>query len=413
MKKKVAVLLVAAMTLGLTACGSSANQAEKQAEDAAVQTEAAEESAEENSELHKIGVMVYNRTDEEVLDRKKYLEGYIEDCFDVDFIYSEAINGVEDAEAFIQNAADAGVEGIISFTTNDIEKEVALCAENEIYYMMGSETIHEDEFNAVCDNPWFLGVVGPGEEAEYNAGVEMAQYFLDQDYGKDYFILLGGAPIGNEMHRQRAMGILDTFAANAGVEFPEETEAISAAGEVTHLEIGDYTLCLVPGYVQMPDVAEMAAAEYEKDQYDCVISVYNGSVLADTLKGAHVGIVDCFSEQNMGYFNEGQLDYITGKYGSIVGPSFAAMYNAITGHADMLRDNGKAFQMTQGFWTSADKEDYEKKYIVASSMEIQAYNYEDLRNVCVEFNENATLDDLKALTAAYTYEDVCARRGIE
>ncbi|MCQ2500671.1 MAG: hypothetical protein MJ117_04910 [Lachnospiraceae bacterium] len=413
MKKKVAVLLVAAMTLGLVACGSSADQAENQTEDAAVQTEAAEETVEGNNELHKIGVMVYNLTDEEVLDRKKYLEGYIEDCFDVDFIYSAAIESEEDALTFIQNVADAGAEGIISFNTHDIEKEVELCEANEIYYMMGSETIHEDKFNAVCDNPWFLGVVGPGEEAEYNAGVEMAQYFLDQDYGKNYFILLGGAPIGNEMHRQRAMGILDTFAASAGVEFPEETEAISASGEITHLEIGEYTLCLVPGYVQIPDVAEKAAAEYAEDQYDCVISVYNGSVLADELKGAHVGIVDCFSEQNMLYFNNDQLDYVTGKYGSIIGPSFAAMYNAITGHADMLREDGKAFQITQGFWTSTDKEDYEKKYMVASSVEIQAYNYEDLRNVCVEFNENATLDDLKALAEAYTYEDVCARRGIE
>ncbi len=135
-------------------------------------------------------------------------------------------------------------------------------------------------------------------------------------------------------------------------------------------------------------------------------------VIADSFKEAHVAIVDCFSEQNLEHFNNGRLDYVTGKYGSIVGPAFAAMYNAVTGHADQFRDNGRAFKMEQGFWTASSKEEFEEKYMVAASLEIQAYNYDDLRNVTIEYNENATLDDLKALTKAYTYEDVCERRGL-
>ena len=95
-------------------------------------------------------------------------------------------------------------------------------------------------------------------------------------------------------------------------------------------------------------------------------------------------------------------------------PSFAAMYNAVTGHSEQFREaDGKAFHVAQGFWTSNDPEDFAKKYTLGSSLELNAYNFEDLYNVCAVYNENANLDELKALAAAYTYEEVAARRGIE
>lgn len=413
MKKKLAVLLVVGMSAAVCACGQpTASQ-----ETATESVEAVEETFGETTDqavVHSIGVMVYNRTDDEVLDRKKYLEQYIEECFDVDFIYSEAISTEEDALSFIQNAADAGVEGIISFNSRNLEKEVALCEDNEVYYMMGAETIEADLFEAVADNPWFLGVVGPGEETEYLAGIEMAEFFIDQSFGNSYYIMTGGSGLGNEMHLQRTLGILYTFQEKMGQSFDQSIEEIALNPEIQYLQLGEAELCIVPGYVQIPDVQEKALEAFKAADYQSVLSVYNGSVMADELKDVHVGIVDCYSENNMNYFNSGALDYVTGKYGSIVGPSFAAMYNAITGHADMLREeDGKAFQMTNGFWTSSNRDDFEKKYMVAESVEIQAYNYEDLQKVCVEYNKDASLDDLKALAQAYSYEDVCARRGIE
>lgn len=407
MKKKLAALLIAALTLGLTACGQAAKTEEPAAEQ---NSEVTESQMDEADHMHTIGVMVYSLTDEEVLARKKYLEGYIEDCFNVDFVYSNAIMTLDEGLEFIKNAADYGCDGIISFNTHDIEQEVALCEENEMYYMMGSETIHEDLFEVVADNPWFIGVVGPGEEEEYKAGVNMTDFFIDKAFGDEYFVMTGGAGMGNEMHRQRTMGILDTLSAAYGAEV--DSEGLASTAEIQHIQIGNATVCLAPGYVQMPETAETIQAEYEQDQFPCVLSVYNGSVIADSFKEAHVAIVDCFSEQNLEHFNNGRLDYVTGKYGSIVGPAFAAMYNAVTGHADQFRDNGRAFKMEQGFWAASSKEEFEEKYMVAASLEIQAYNYDDLRNVTIEYNENATLDDLKALTKAYTYEDVCERRGL-
>ena len=86
------------------------------------------------------------------------------------------------------------------------------------------------------------------------------------------------------------------------------------------------------------------------------------------------------------------------------------MYNAITGYATEMRQNGKAFHITQGFWISDGEEDFSEKYVLANSIEINAYNYDDLLGVIKVFDPDASFDDLKTLTMAYTYKDAVERR---
>ena len=127
-------------------------------------------------------------------------------------------------------------------------------------------------------------------------------------------------------------------------------------------------------------------------------------------EGAELAMIDSYTQVNQELFNSGTLQYVTGKYGSIIGPSFALMYNAVTGYADEFREDGKAVQVEQGFWTSDNHDDYTEKYSIASGIYVNAYNYEDLRSVCKVFNPDANLEQLKELAKAYTYEDVLARR---
>ena len=71
----------------------------------------------------------------------------------------------------------------------------------------------------------------------------------------------------------------------------------------------------------------------------------------------------------------------------------------------------RAGRICQGFWSSDSREDYEEKYSLASSIEKEAYNYEDLQKVMAEYTPDATLEDLRKLAEAYTYEDAVARRA--
>ena len=193
MKKVIAALLALALCLSLAACGAAKTGTSTTAEP-----------------VHKIGVIVYNTGDNEVIGFREYLQGYIESNFEmVQFVYSGSIQSGEEELDFIQKACDEGVEGFMSFLSHDLAAEVALCEKNKAYYMLASGTVADEKFDAVADNPWFLGMFGPGKAFEFQAGADMARFFAEQEIGNRYFILSGGAPLGNEMHYQRTLGALN------------------------------------------------------------------------------------------------------------------------------------------------------------------------------------------------------------
>lgn len=408
MKRFLSIILAAVLIFGIAACGAI----EATPDDEYEGTPGAVSST---GEIHKIGVLVYSDSNEEVLSFKEYLKNYIEQVFpDVQFLYSGAILSKEEQISTMESMIDMGVEGFMAFTAFDMEAELALCEKNEVYYMRPAESISDEEFNAVKDNKYFIGVVGPSSEAEYQAGYDMGKHFANISSDGKYFILSGGAGMANEMHLQRTVGILDALQEEHGVSFEKSSAEIAGSEEISHESAGDLTVCVCPGYVEIESFLEPARAEYNEDKYEVMLSVLPLEEMANeaTNTGAKVGVIDCYSIRNLQLFNAGILDYVVGKYPSIVGPSFAAMYNAVTGFAENFRNpDGSAFNIKQGLWTSDNKEDYTEKYSLTSSIVINAYNYEDLRNVCKVFNPDATLDDLVKLAGAYTYEDVIARRG--
>ena len=405
MKRILTILLAALLLFSMTACGAASSGTGS--EMAAGESEASNGVLEE----HTIGVLVYNFGDDEVAAFRKYLMEYIGPAFNVNFLYSGNITTEEEELDYIQQAIDNGAEGIMSFLSQDLEAEVNLCAENGVYYMLASGTVADDEFAKVERNEYFLGAVGPGTFIEYKAGADMANHFASKRGSNEYFVLSGGASLGNAMHQQRTQGILDTLQTAYGVSFEKSSEEIALTDVPLELEAGELKICVCPGYISRDEMFETIKAEYIKHQYENVLSSLAISRMADIVKGAKIGVVDCYSESNLQLFNNGTLDYLSGKYSSIIGPSFAAMYNAITGHAEQLRTSGNAFHIAQGFWTSENTEDYEEKYVLASSMEMNAYNYEDLQKVINVFNPNATLDDLKKLAEAYTFKDAVERRA--
>ncbi len=400
MKKIIALFLAVILVLGLTSCGTKEKPAEGSSGNQVTELE-----------KHTIGVLVYNQTDDEVIAFKRYLVNYIADAFNVEFLYSGNVTSEEEEQEYLQRLIDSGAEGILSFISYDLSAEVKLCEQAGVYYMMASGTVSDEDFASVEDNPFFLGAIGPGAFIEYKAGSDMAAFFAEKKGSNEYFILSGGAAYGNAMHQRRTQGILDTLASAYNVTFEKSTEELSMTEEPVHIQEGDLKVCICPGYISRDQFFEQIKGEYESDRYDTVLSVLGISRMADVVKGTRLGVIDCYSETNLQMFASEDLQYLVGKYSSIIGPSFAVMYNAITGHADEFRPRGKSFHITQGFWSSDSREDFEEKYTLASSVEINAYNYEDLQKVIREFNPDASYDDLKALAEADTFKDALERRA--
>ena len=397
MKRVFVILMIMAMCLGMISCApSSASNEEKPSE----------------TQVHKIGVIVYNTGDEEVISFREYLQGYIESNFEmVKFIYSDSIRSREEELAFIQRACNDGVEGFMSFLSHDLEAEVALCEKNQAYYLLASGTVSREDFDAVAGNPWFLGMFGPGQPFEFQAGADMARFFVKEQLGNRYFILSGGAPLGNEMHYQRTLGILDTLSTAYGVNFPQSRSELAAVSEAVTIENDKLTITICPGYVSRENYLAAAKDAYEPGKYDVVLSVLPPEEMVGAIGNTPLGIVDSYNTRNLQLYVDGVLRFVVGKYSSMIGPAFALMLNAVTGYSADFRDNGLAIKVTQGFWSSESEEDYSEKYAFANSAAMNAYNFDDLSQVIRIYNPAANLNELVALAEACSYRSVQARRN--
>ena len=399
MRKSIALLLALILCLLCAACGGAPS--------------ADTTAANAGKDIHKIGVIVYNTGDEEVIGFREYLQGYIASNFEmVQFVYSDSISTREEELDFMQKACDDGVEGFMSFLTQDLRAEVELCERNKVYYLLASGTVAAEDFDAVADNPWFLGTFGPGQPFEFQAGADMARFFIGRQAGTRFFILSGGAPMGNEMHYQRTLGILDAFASAYGVRFPMTREELARVEEPTTVETEKLSVTVCPGYVSREQYFETAKKAFEAGSFDAVLSVLPPADMVSVIGGTPLGIVDAYHTRNLQLFTDGSLQYVVGKYSSIIGPAFALMLNAVTGYAEEYRVEGKAVKVTQGFWTSDSEADYVSKYTLSASSAKNAYSFDDLSRVIRLYNPDATLSDLVALAEACSFFAVEARRSI-
>lgn len=362
---------------------------------------------------HTIGVATYNIRDAQVMMFKEYLDHYIGDCFpDVTFLYSESISGSEELMDFLELCAENGAEGVMVFGSYDLQKEVAFCAEHDMYMIRPSATSSDADFEAVASNPYYIGEIGPGSELEYEAGADMTRTMAED--GKTYLILSGGAAEDNEMHRLRTLGMLETLQEIYGTELEQTAEELAVTEETVTVEAGGLKVTVFPGYLEREENAAAAAKMIEDGDYTTVLSSVPVSPLMETLDTVKVecGTIDCFSEDNSYGFQDGTISYVAGKYQSEIGPGFAALYNAITGNADAFRENGRAFRLKQGFWTAKSSEEYEKMYSLARSISVNAYNYEDLYSVIKSMTPEADFDFLKTLAESFSYEACMERRGL-
>lgn len=133
-----------------------------------------------DGDVHTIGVVVYDPDSAEMEMFADYYRDYIQEGFPVKFIFSGKIADSEEEKAFIEEAKAKGAEGIISFAgyADGLTNVIKTCEEEEIYYALGSNTVSDENYEAIKDNPWYMGSVGPDLETVYLAGCDMTEFFF-------------------------------------------------------------------------------------------------------------------------------------------------------------------------------------------------------------------------------------------
>lgn len=387
-----------------------------------VNVQAQEEQA--TAEKMKIGVVVYDPDSAEMNMFINYYREYIQEGFSVQFYFSGAVATAEEENQFIEAAKEQGAEGIISFCGYDLESTLEICQENELYYVLGSNIVADEKFDAVKDNPWFLGSVGPDPDGVYQTGINMARYFMEKG-AKSYVIMTGGASRGNATHASRVEAMLKALEEGTGLVLSEDAADIAVSAENTALTNADgsVNVTLVPDYTESGAGLENLEAAFSAGNCDALMSAFHASTYLDkiaqkeTEQGSNimVGAIDSFTEENFeaiktkDEFGNSPIDYVEGKYASMAGPAFAMLYNAISGHPEANSEDGGAVRLYQGFWTAKTREEYIELYGYTTGIYENAYSCEDLMQVIKVFNEDTSPEALKALTEAYTVEAVKER----
>lgn len=414
MGKKMAVWLVLAVScFVLAGCGGQRDTAPK-AQDGDMQNADTQNNTGQEEPVQQamsMGVSVYNTKDGEVKAFRNYFENYLGPAFDVDFFYSDSINTTDQELDFIDSLHENGVGGLISFLSTDLDTVLGRCDEYGMYYMRGSGTVSEESFKAGKAHSSFLGIIGPDEALEKKAGADMAAFFAGQerDGPVNYLILSGG----NQMHAYRAEGMLEQLAEEYSLTYREETSALAATEEIQKVETGSgqVGVTIFPGFFTDTEVVASLGQLFQENDYDVVLGTLAVNDVMEVVEaeekrdGYHVevGTVDCFTEENETWFQtedpfgDTALNYVVGKYGAIVGPSFAAMYNALSGDADFLKVDGEPFRLVQAFWTASDAETYDALYASSLNVYDNTYGTDELMEVIRAFNPDATFLQFKAL----------------
>lgn len=349
----------------------------------------------------KLGVAVYNLTDAEVMAFRAYYEDYLAPEFGVTLIYSEAIEDHEQEISFIENCAAQGAKGIISFVSYGNVDTAKKCKDYGMYYIIAATAISDEEFAALAPNEYFLGTMGPNAiEGEQAAAQAMAEFFKGQGYTR--FFVAAGDDLAFDMFANRRLGCAKVVGGDNVTGYPELAEGV---------EFANY----YRGFSIDASVKSQALSDAE-----VILATFGGVEnwaapieMAGMTGKVHLGTIASFGDMYYTAFNAepAQIEFLAGKYSSVIGPAFAAIYNAATGYVELARGpQNEAFRINQGYWFATSKDEFNEMYNLANNVGgVYAYAAEDLKQVCGVFNSEATYEDFMALANAWDYESCKAR----
>ena len=367
------------------------------------------------AEGEKIGVLVSDATSSEALAFRAYYTEYIAPAYGVEFIYSDELSDAAAEKSAIDNFIVNNCKAVISFSSFDRPAQIDQCESAGVYYAVATGTLTAEEYEAYKDYEYYVGAIGPSLDIEFQAGYDMANYYLDQGMTK-FGMFGGGVPYYVDMHIYRAAGMLTAMVEKGGdgANYKGQTDfggilgQIYQDGGIDTGAIGNVELLAYVGGYDFDDawfgkLAQMAGAE----GIEAILTVGSGvDVLGSFVAGTNVKLatVDSFTKAMGEAMDSGILDYVAGKFSASVGPIFAATLNAING-APIRDGEGNALALGQGYWVAANADQFARYSAVDSSKDDPAYTKAILDKFCAP---GVAYDDFAAFVGQYSFDEIVA-----
>ncbi len=376
MKKLLAILLTAAMVVMLVACGGKKDGKSSDGE--------SKLDGSWPEETVKIGVELYDTTDEQTLEMQKYFD-YLAEHFNVEFMYSESIADAEAEMDFVNRCADAGCQAFFGYYNLGLAETIKACTERGMYYI-GTGDAYED----VKDNPKYLGCYKL--TAEVNG----------QEVNGDYY---GGYLLGKALAEKNHKHIMYCNGGAAFVQFFKDRQE----GFLQGLKDGGYdkfnpATDILEGFPE-GDEWFISQGQMLAQDFDAVASSFNIALFFQA-EGERLQAGNPFAMAAIGEVSDAYVDFMNaGCIEALVydceelvfGCHFAMIMNAVLGNQELTQDEaGAPLRMPVQRWLITNPEEFNAVYEFHQDGNFFA-SAEDVANVIKAYNPDATLEDEIAL----------------
>lgn len=363
MKKLVALILAAAMCIGMLSSVAYAEEAQ---------------------EGYKVGVILYDINCQWAKDIMGCLRSIGEP---LGVTFEEAIGGTDPEVTIqdVQNFGAAGYNGIINLHPGTImSKLVDICAEYGMYMVTSNDpSSAAADFEQVAANEYFAGEVW---EDEKEIAGQIIQDMVDKgatEFG------LHGFPYGLSSQMDARLDGARAKLTELGI--PEESihEGLSfdKAGAAEEL-ISQY-----PNLNAIFSSVETVSTVYQP----LINSGKSGEIL-----------LNCYdpNDDALAAFQDGTLSYATTGTCADTMIAFILLYNAMSGNK-MVQEDGSPASINMSYLFCTSAEDFETA-INNCSADHPAYTLEELQPF---IGPDASYEDLKAFAEQFSLEDILARHG--
>jgi len=379
LKKLISLVVMLVMSFSLMACSGANSKT------------TGETSEKVPEETIKIAVEIYDPTDLEFIEMQEYFK-YLQETFNVEFIYSEAIASAEEELQFIENAAVSGAKAVIGYYNISKAEVISKTIELGMYYYGASE--YKDVYEQFKDNEYYLGSITYGD-GDFEAGYNLGKYFLDQGLTKLVYAS-GGADFGVELFVNRRKGFLKAV-----------EEAKAAGKEVTVIDVSGF-----PG-----DSFFAGQTSALTQDIEAVCASFAGAdfwiqpiATAGKTGQVKLGTIGALSDTYKEAFENGTVDYLASANIQRFGIAAAMCINAVTGNADALKKDGVATDLVQGYWSITNSDEYNEIAELVYGDE-KVYSGEELKTIVKVANPDANAKTLEDLVGSWTLEDIQVRKA--
>ncbi len=355
--------------------------------------------------------------------RMAYLSEEIGPAIGVDFIFSDVIDDVEEMITFIENSYSAGADAVYS-TITDIEQIAAKCNELGLYLATTTSRYSED----VADMPYNLGITGVDLKKVGAAYEELLSAKLNPSEPRNFIIVSGGAGIGVTSHIEATSTMLSQIQKIYGLNYKEDINALTRARAITDVDTGsDIKITIAPGFPNMDGYVQGISSLLQTGDYDVMMSVYpTTSVFATAVEEVEAALrknIMIISTATFGPPTKTAFETLdpTGNPsldGAVISGltaqdvfSIMMIYNALSGHVDLIKPDGRAAIFGAGMLVVKDKADYEKLEKLDTGPGTWSYTGDEVKQMLAVYNPSVTTADIYKVLDSFSTEDLIKRRG--